>query len=603
LTGAIVKILNKYTYCHVIFRSKNDRLDPNYDSPENDGGYKYKVKEIIKSNNIKVFLDIHGASESRDFDIDIGTDNENALKGHDFLIELIRVIMTKNNIFNVKHNSVFAASYHNTITNYTHLNTGIPCLQIEINKKFRNIEDVENVNNIFTALKEIIKSLKDIDFNNNKIYLYTTKKSNKHIPLDKLEFCEADVEKLNLVQNDSVQIEPLFKDGFSDSLFSIYRKPPGNLNLQENKIYLTNRFYKHLIEETNGESYEFKVLVYRTKKNVEAIGLPKAGEDIVKAGSELFEKLDANKKYKLYNRIDGIDINIGHIGIKTDTTLPDRIFLNYFQRHLMNVNTPKKVIMKSEFDFYVNNSSNILNESEIEILKDSYEYKIGFYEIKIEELNNIKLKNICKKLDLDKIEIVELRDKIVKKKSNLIKRYYKRLKNFVLKKLVNNIPISMRVGRPLPTDETSDIVRLMPDTMKILGIEDTDRVVIKRRDKEIRLRAMSFDSLEIIKWSNVLVFDEMDAFVLIGIPARYRVELDIFSLNSIVSVERDMSHIFNKNLSIQLMPIIAVVFTVFQTFSDSFIRAVLNIILIPVAMYLALSQERVKVSKEKRNIW
>jgi hypothetical protein len=418
-----------------------------------------------------------------------------------------------------------------------------------------------------------------------------------------LEFCEADVEKLNLVQNDSVQIEPLFKDGFSDSLFSIYRKPPGNLNLQENKIYLTNRFYKHLIEETNGESYEFKVLVYRTKKNVEAIGLPKAGEDIVKAGSELFEKLDANKKYKLYNRIDGIDINIGHIGIKTDTTLPDRIFLNYFQRHLMNVNTPKKVIMKSEFDFYVNNSSNILNESEIEILKDSYEYKIGFYEIKIEELNNIKLKNICKKLDLDKIEIVELRDKIVKKKSNLIKRYYKRLKNFVLKKLVNNIPISMRVGRPLPTDETSDIVRLMPDTMKILGIEDTDRVVIKRRDKEIRLRAMSFDSLEIIKWSNVLVFDEMDAFVLIGIPARYRVELDIFSLNSIVSVERDMSHIFNKNLSIQLMPIIAVVFTVFQTFSDSFIRAVLNIILIPVAMYLALSQERVKVSKEKRNIW
>jgi hypothetical protein len=114
-------------------------LDPNYDSPENDGGYKYKVKEIIKSNNIKVFLDIHGASESRDFDIDIGTDNENALKGHDFLIELIRVIMTKNNIFNVKHNSVFAASYHNTITNYTHLNTGIPCLQIEINKKFRNI--------------------------------------------------------------------------------------------------------------------------------------------------------------------------------------------------------------------------------------------------------------------------------------------------------------------------------------------------------------------------------------------------------------------------------------------------------------------------------
>ncbi|MEN8907782.1 MAG: hypothetical protein ABF289_17670, partial [Clostridiales bacterium] len=219
-TGSIVKILNKESKCHIIYRSKNDSLDPNFDSPDDDGDYKNKVIDIIRKNNIKVFLDIHGAQESRDFDIDLGTDYQQSLFGHNFISELIKLIMGKNLILNIKENDTFPASFQHTVTKNTYLNAFIPCIQLEINKKFRDIDRIENFNNLIKSLIELVNSLKDIDYKNNEIFLYTAKKSRSHIPIDKVEFHERDCEKLELSHGDSVQVESIFKNKSSMSLFS-----------------------------------------------------------------------------------------------------------------------------------------------------------------------------------------------------------------------------------------------------------------------------------------------------------------------------------------------------------------------------------------------
>lgn len=133
-----------------------------------------------------------------------------------------------------------------------------------------------------------------------------------------------------------------------------------------------------------------------------------------------------------------------------------------------------------------------------------------------------------------KLELIEVNETNFKKNSSSIK-------DNLLRKLINTKKINLRTGRHYPTDENSDIIRLMPNTMKILGISELDKVVIKHRNKEVSLRALEFDSFQILQDSNPLVYDEVDASVMIGIPARYRSKLGILSLNSIVTVSRDMS--------------------------------------------------------------
>jgi len=123
---------------------------------------------------------------------------------------------------------------------------------------------------------------------------------------------------------------------------------------------------------------------------------------------------------------------------------------------------------------------------------------------------------------------------------------------------------------------------------------------VRHRGHEVTLRALPFDSFEVLKNSNVLVYDDADASTLIGIPSRYRVELGIYSLNSIVTAERDMKYLFIKNSNVQLLPIIAVIFTIIQTFQDTAARILLSCILVPLAIYVSLSQERLKVDSDSK---
>lgn len=66
----IASIAQLYTNCFCIYSNRISDEDPNYTI---GGKYKDAVKEICVKNNIRLVINLHGASISREFDIDLGT--------------------------------------------------------------------------------------------------------------------------------------------------------------------------------------------------------------------------------------------------------------------------------------------------------------------------------------------------------------------------------------------------------------------------------------------------------------------------------------------------------------------------------------------------
>lgn len=80
--------------------------------------FKTKILDIIKNNNIKLVLDIHGAEENRPFDIELGTLNN--LSADFSTINELKEAFTENGITNVEINNPFKGG---GITQFVYSNT------------------------------------------------------------------------------------------------------------------------------------------------------------------------------------------------------------------------------------------------------------------------------------------------------------------------------------------------------------------------------------------------------------------------------------------------------------------------------------------------
>lgn len=155
LTGAIVEYICKKTNAYGIIRTYNALDDPNY---QNEGtGLKYKnaIIDLIKTNNIRYLIDIHGCRDIYDFDIDIGTnDGKNIGMGK----EELRFIQEQlSNIGIITIDNTFKASNDVTISNYIHSKLGIPCFQLELSQRVRYSE----IKKLLDALEIIINREKN----------------------------------------------------------------------------------------------------------------------------------------------------------------------------------------------------------------------------------------------------------------------------------------------------------------------------------------------------------------------------------------------------------------------------------------------------------
>ena len=147
-TKAIALYLNQITDASYLIKVKDTGEDANRD---NDDDFKKKLIEIVKENNIKLVIDLHGSKRERDYDVEFGTLN-NKTSDFDTILNLERTF-NRNNILNIKHNEPFKGG---AITSYLYNLTDVQSIQLEINRNYRDEKNIDTLELIVKSLIEFV---------------------------------------------------------------------------------------------------------------------------------------------------------------------------------------------------------------------------------------------------------------------------------------------------------------------------------------------------------------------------------------------------------------------------------------------------------------
>ena len=148
-TKAIAIYLNKYCNTYAIVKNNDTGIDSNRDNYDQ---YNVEMRRLIKENNIKLVIDLHGASKDREFDIEIGTLYN--LSADFSTIKELEEAFTENGINNINHNNPFKGG---AITQGIYSLDDVDVIQIEINGKYRDYNDPESLEKLIQSLKNFIK--------------------------------------------------------------------------------------------------------------------------------------------------------------------------------------------------------------------------------------------------------------------------------------------------------------------------------------------------------------------------------------------------------------------------------------------------------------
>lgn len=152
-TKAIAKYVADVKDLYYLIKNFDDGIDPNH--IEHDE-FKNKLINIVKENDIKLVFDIHGASEKRDFDVELGTMN-NLSADFSTIMELKEAF--EENDLKVVLNEPFKGGM---ITQYLFMSSGVEVIQIEINKKYRDFNNLSENKKVTDSLIRFVEQYLDI---------------------------------------------------------------------------------------------------------------------------------------------------------------------------------------------------------------------------------------------------------------------------------------------------------------------------------------------------------------------------------------------------------------------------------------------------------
>lgn len=162
-SGAIGKLIHESTGAHLIYKYHNDGIDDNFVLHTK---YKRSIGELIKENDIKIVIDIHGmvGSHSKRFRgdfIELGTDYGENLLGKTYITEELKKIFSVHGIDRVATDVNFKARKETTISKYISKFFSVPAIQIETSGDVRNAMDyeLENVKKLIRAFDDIVAFL------------------------------------------------------------------------------------------------------------------------------------------------------------------------------------------------------------------------------------------------------------------------------------------------------------------------------------------------------------------------------------------------------------------------------------------------------------
>lgn len=282
---------------------------------------------------------------------------------------------------------------------------------------------------------------------------------------------------------------------------------------------------------------------------------------------------------------------------------PELIQLNMEQRNLLNIKAPSH-----------------LNDKLIESLeknKEIRDYVLPIYQ-EIQDGNDGGLLNYrqkteilkrLKKIGYKNISMYPVMESFgTRWKTNRLER----MKRWCFGQFVGDKAIELKCARPYNIDEENRIIRMTQDNMMILGIEPTDKVILNYGNHEVKARVLPYDLenewAEITNTNYLLDNEKGEMEFLVGIPTCIRSELGIPGINVNIEVHRDTKYLFKKNLNLQFLPLLAMLFTISDycfTYFEKIIMplwvrilfpVVVTLILSPIAFWFIFSVERNKVN-------
>lgn len=158
-TGPLVLLLSDLTNCHAIYKTHNLNDDANYDEQSD---YKNFLINYIKSENIKMLLDIHQLSPTRVQDIEVGTAKGRNIQYKFGLIDKIVSHFKENKILNIYVDEQFSSCYEHTVSSTIARECQIPAIQIEINTALLDKTNQRyNFEGVLKSLEQIVKEIEN----------------------------------------------------------------------------------------------------------------------------------------------------------------------------------------------------------------------------------------------------------------------------------------------------------------------------------------------------------------------------------------------------------------------------------------------------------
>lgn len=189
-TGAIARIIAEKTGAHVLYKTtyKADNDAKPYDENHTNDltNYRKKIRNIVRDNEIKAVIDIHGFNDAEtDDSIVIGTSYGENLLGQDqvlnavldglaengFKTDMLEAAVSKNDRVTIDERFTASASY--TSSAYVAENFKVPTIQLEFGTSYRvPTNDMKKFNRTVNSISDIIARVSNVKTNNNDVSDY-----------------------------------------------------------------------------------------------------------------------------------------------------------------------------------------------------------------------------------------------------------------------------------------------------------------------------------------------------------------------------------------------------------------------------------------------
>ena len=150
--------IKENTNCSLIAKTKNNNDDANFDE---DSLYKNSIKFLIKNNNIKYIIDIHGLGANRDCDINLGTHLGNNIQRDINAFNLLNNLLMSNG-YKVSIDQPFMAGRQTISGSIKNEFSNVWTLQCEINcaitNRKENFDRYKQLLNLFIEWINLIEN-------------------------------------------------------------------------------------------------------------------------------------------------------------------------------------------------------------------------------------------------------------------------------------------------------------------------------------------------------------------------------------------------------------------------------------------------------------